>query len=187
MADRKEFDQIALCHLDAVYRAAAAMAGPGAVAEDLAQQTLLNAFRRFDRFRRGTNCRAWLLAILRNLWFDTLRHRKVVGPVAPLDEQYLAAPEAADDPPWTDANDLLEHFADDQVIEALLELPDAQRLALFLVDVEQLSQEEAAEVLDVPVGTVKSRASRARAALRGRLKARARDLGLTKDGHDAGT
>ena len=185
MADRSDFEKAAMCHLDAVYRAAVAMCGHGDGAEDLAQQTFLKAWQRFDRFKVGTNCRAWLFRILRNLWIDTLRHRKVVGPVMPLEEGRIAAGESKPRTAWTDARDLIENFADEQVIGALLELPDDQRLTLYLVDVEELSQEEAAGILDVAVGTVKSRSSRARNALKDRLTERARELGLTKDGHDA--
>ena len=78
---------------------------------------------------------------------------------------------------WTNAEDVLENFADDDVRRALGELPDDQRLTLFLVDVEGLSQGEVAEVTGVPAGTVKSRTSRAREALKRKLMAYAKDQG----------
>lgn len=179
MADRSDFESEALVHLDAVYRAAWSLCRQRAQAEDLVQATYLKALQRFDTYRPGGSCKAWLLRILRNTWFDELRHRKVVGPTVSADEMPLPGPEEAEPLVWTDAADLLENFSDHQVIEALRELPDAQRLALFLADVEQMPLEEAAEVMGVAVGTIKSRTSRARAALKGRLQAHAEDLGLT--------
>ena len=89
-----------------------------------------------------------------------------------------AGPPHAEEPVWTSAKDVLENFSDDEVRRALGELPDDQRLTLFLVDVEGLSQEEAAEITGVPAGTVKSRTSRARETLKQRLMDHAVDLGL---------
>jgi RNA polymerase sigma-70 factor (ECF subfamily) len=180
MADRKEFEAVALPHLDAVYRAAYALCGRHAEAEDLLQTTFLRAWRRFDSYEPGTNCRAWLLRILRNRWVDVLRHRRVAGPTAPLPDDLAAEPPGRPEPSWSDAEDVLKRFSDEQVIAALRELPDEQRLALFLLDVEGLTQEEVADVLEVAVGTVKSRTSRARRALRERLLDRARDRGWTE-------
>ena len=178
MADRNEFETIAMPHLNSVFRAAFALCGRADQAEDLAQTTVLKAFERFASFRVGTSCRAWMLRILRNTWIDSLRHRKVVGTVLAVDEALVAAPAEAGKTTWSNAADVLENFSDEQVIKALAELPDDQRLALFLVDVEDMSHDEAAEIMNVAVGTVKSRTSRARAALRDRLRAHAEDLGL---------
>jgi RNA polymerase sigma-70 factor (ECF subfamily) len=179
MADAREFERVAMPHLDAVYRAAYALSGRAGQADDLAQATFLKALERFDTFRPGTNCKAWLLRILRNTWIDRLRHLKVVGTTVPAEEALLAEPPHAETTTWSDPAAVLENFADAQVIAALRELPEDQRLTLFLVDVEEFSQEEVAEITGVAVGTVKSRTSRARAALRGKLEAHARDLGLT--------
>ena len=74
--------------------------------------------------------------------------------------------------------DLLENFSDEQVVRALKELPDEKRLTLFLIDVEQLSQEEVAEIMDVAVGTVKSRTSRARVVLKEKLLSYAKEMGF---------
>lgn len=178
MTDREQFDTAALPHLESVYRAAVALCGRRQDADELVQRTFLKAIERFDSFAPGTNCKAWLLRILRNTWFDELRHRRVVGPTVSADDARLAEPDRSGETTWTDARDLLENFSDEQVIKALNELPDDQRLTLYLVDVEELSHEEAAGVLDVAVGTVKSRTSRARAALKERLEAHARDRGF---------
>jgi len=179
MSDTERFEKAALPHLDAVYRAALALCQDVARAEDLAQQTFVKALSRFNTFHDGTQCRAWLLRILRNTWIDELRHRKVVGTTVPVEEALLAADEASDDSPENfAARDVLEDFSDEQVIRALRELPDEQRLALYLTDVEQMNQDEIAEITNVAVGTVKSRASRARAALKRKLTEHARDLGF---------
>lgn len=178
MADRTEFDEIAMPHLDSVYRTALALSRKPHEADDLTQTTMLKAFQRFGSFRPGTACKPWLLRILRNTWIDALRHRKVVGTVVPIEEGLVGDPSPGEPEPWTEAEDVLERFSDEQVIRALRELPDDQRLTLVLVDVEEMSQEDAAAILDVAVGTVKSRTSRARAALKRKLQAHARDLGL---------
>lgn len=180
MADDRDFQSVAMPHLDAVYRTALALCRNREEAEDLVQATYARALERFASFRAGTNCRAWLLAILRNMWVDELRHRRVAGTPADIAEHPVAA---ADEPPeaspaWTGAGEVLGQFADDEVRGALLELPEDQRLTLMLVDVEGLTLAETAEVLGVPAGTVKSRTSRAREALKRRLMQHAKDLGL---------
>jgi RNA polymerase sigma-70 factor (ECF subfamily) len=187
MADAADFERIAMPYLGAVYRAAVAMCRSADRADDLTQATLLKALERFETFKTGTNCKAWLLRILRNTWVDELRHKRVAGTEVPVREELIAADEqgAAGDQPApgkADVAELLEKFSDQQVIDALKLLPEDQRMTLFLVDVEELAQDEVAQIMQVAVGTVKSRASRARANLRQRLKARARELGFVDRG-----
>ena len=178
MADKSEFENTAIPYVDTVYRTALALSGRQETAEDLTQDTFVKALERFDSFQLGTNCKAWLLRILRNTWIDELRHRKTVGPQVSVNETVLADPEHVQETVWTNAADILENLADEDVIHAMRQLPDEQRLTVFLVDVEQLSHQEVAEITDVAVGTVKSRVSRARTALRQRLLAHATDLGF---------
>ena len=167
-----------MVHLDGVLRAALALCGDSDRAEDLVQETYLKALGRFDSFRPGTNCKAWLVRILRNAWIDRLRHRKVAGAEVSLDESALAGPDDEIPEPWTGADEVLDMFGDEQVIAALQTLSDDQRLALVLVDVEGMAHEDVAEILGVAAGTVKSRTSRARAKLRTLLRQHAHDLGL---------
>ena len=174
----ERFEQLALPNLDNVYRAAVAVCGRCNEADDLTQTTFMKALERFDTFKTGSNCKAWLFQILRNTWIDQLRHKKVVGSVAPLDEALVANEARAEETVWSDAEDLLENFSDDQIIQAMRQLPDDQRLTLFLVDVEQLSQHEVADITGVAVGTVKSRTSRARSELKNRLMPYAKDMGF---------
>ena len=180
MADAKDFENEALAHLDGVYRVALALTGRSDRADDLVQTTYLKALKRFDSFRRGTNCRAWLLTILRNAWLDECRHAGVAGVVIPIEEAVVADAPPPETTHWSNAEDLLENFSDEQVIAAMGELGPEQRLTLFLVDVEGLSHDEVAEITGVPTGTVKSRSGRARERLRQRLFDHARDLGLTE-------
>ncbi len=180
MADRTAFDNIAMPHLDAVYRAAIALCGDPHDARDLVQTTYLKALERFESFQTGTNCKAWLMTILRNNWIDNLRRRKVAGPQLTLNDAIVSEPSQAEEAVWSDASDVLENFGDKDVIRALSELPEDQRLTLFLVDVEELSHEEVAQITGVAVGTVKSRTSRARALLKDKLWAHARDVGLVR-------
>ena len=160
-------------HAATVLRTAQFLSQDETEADDLAQETMVKAFRNLDRFAEGTDVKAWLMTILRHTRIDRLRsaaashverslEQLVVEPAAPADSQVAAShdPEA-----------LLEEFADRQIIAALRALPEEIRWALLLVDVEGMDHSDAAGVLDVPVGTVKSRAHRGRAMLRGALMA----------------
>ncbi len=178
MQIRERFEELALPHLNSVYRAAVAVCRRSDEAEDLTQLTFVRALEHFDAFEPGTNCKAWLFQIMRNLWIDQLRHKKVAGNVVPVDED-LTAPDPSAQTVWSDAEDLLENFSDEQVIEALRRLPEDQRLTLFLVDVEHLNQQEVAQITGMAVGTVKSRTSRARNQLKSHLLSYAKEMGFT--------
>lgn len=178
MADKQEFEEVAMPYLDNVFRMAVTLCRSRPQAHDLTQTTFMKALRQFGSFEIGTNCKAWLLRILRNTWLDWLRHEKVSGTTVPIDETDLIGPPQADVREWNDAKDILDRFSDEQVIDAMCMLPEDQRLAVLLVDVEEMSQEGAAEMLDVPVGTIKSRTSRARLKLKTLLTAHAKDLGI---------
>jgi RNA polymerase sigma-70 factor (ECF subfamily) len=181
LSDTETFEKVALPHLDAVYRAAVALSGRFGDVDDLAQETFLRAFERFELFQTGTNCKAWLLQILRNIWIDRLRKMNVTGRALPLEESLVAEQTGQDDLTWSNSEDLLENFSDEQVINALRQLPEDQRLTLYLMDVEQLSQNEVAEIMGIAVGTVKSRTSRGRAALKRTLASHAKEIGLMRE------
>ena len=187
----RRFYEVAWPLREDVLRTARILVGNVAEAEDLAQDTLLKAFRFLDRFEPGTDrrasARAWLLAILRNTRIDRLRAAaSSVGqvsldalarePAAPAQSVAVAAGEGESDPAA-----ILSAFGDAEIIAALQDLPEEIRWTLLLVDVEQIDQKEAAAVLEVPVGTVKSRLHRGRAMLREALLPHARDLRLVPD------
>jgi len=89
MQTSKRFEQIALPHLDSVYRAAVAVCGRSDEAEDLTQATFVKALERFHTLTPGTNCKAWLFQIMRNHWIDRLRRKKTRGQVVPIKEDLL--------------------------------------------------------------------------------------------------
>ncbi len=154
-----------------VLRAAQIQTGNSAEAEDLAQETLLKAFRSIESFKAGTNIKAWLMTILRNTRIDRLR--TVAGSAKHVSLEELSAEpagpssiEAIDDTAWTNPEVMLAEFADAEVIEALGCISEDLRWTLLLVDVEGMDHQQAAAILEVPVGTVKSRVHRGHAALR---------------------
>ena len=162
-----------------VLRTAGYLARDATEADDLAQETLLKAFRAIGQFDERTNPQAWLMAILRNTRIDRLRARAREAGQLSLDAEAIDVADApvTDAPPDpADPTALLERLGDAELIACLKELSDELRWTLLLVDVEQLALSEAAEVLDVPVGTVKSRLSRGRAMLRERIVARGRTM-----------
>jgi RNA polymerase sigma-70 factor, ECF subfamily len=152
--------------------------GPHAAseAEDLAQETMLKAFRFMDQYRAGSDAKAWLMTILRNTRIDRLRAGAKTSRDVSLDQLELepAATEGAtDDGEAMTPREILEGFSDETVIEALTSLPEEIRFTLLLVDVEGVDHVQAAEALGVPVGTIKSRAHRGRAMLRTKLAGQA--------------
>ena len=163
-------------HMPAVLRTARILCGGNAAeADDLAQEAMLKAFRAIDQFREGTDARAWLLTILRHARVDRVRSAASEAGTVSLDALPQEPPgsPAADEPRREDVVEnpdvVLGEFTDADVIRALARLPEEIRWTLLLVDVEQMDHSEAAEVLHVPVGTIKSRAHRGRLMLRDEL------------------
>jgi RNA polymerase sigma-70 factor (ECF subfamily) len=179
---RKLFEEQAMPHADRVYAAARHLARNPDDASDLLQETMLRGFRFFDQFTPGTNCRAWLMTILYNTFRNGYRRASYVH-VSSSSEEYeraleahsLASPRSGDNPECI----TLEKVMDEQVEAALNGLADDFREVLTLVDIGELSYEEAALALKVPIGTVRSRLSRARAVLRRSLLKFARAQGYT--------
>ncbi len=156
-----EFESAAVPHLNDLYRAALAMFKNPAEAEDVVQEVYVEAWRSFSRFEPGTNCRAWLYKILmhkashhRRKWFRRMKQ-------APLDEALENTLEATPELP--------AGITDEELLGALGRLPETYRDILILADVEEFSYKEISGIQEVPIGTVMSRLSRARAALRREL------------------
>ena len=171
--------------LPTVLRTARVLTGNEPDAEDLAQETMLKAFKAIGQFREGTDVRAWLLAILRNARVDRLRSASAA--TVSLDALDLDPPDrpGQETEDWQaiaqDPERVLNEFSDAEVIDALQHLPEEIRWTMLLVTVEGMDQAEAAGVLEVPVGTVKSRLHRGKTMLRKALLPLARERHVVRD------
>lgn len=155
---REEFNDAALPHLAALLRTATRLCGARDAAEDLVQETYLQAWRSFSRFQPGTNCRAWLYKILMFSHSRARRDQSRRPMVAELDEATQSA--LLFDPQTPDV------LTTASVKAAFESLPEPFRIAVLLVDVEGLTYREAADALAVPIGTVMSRLNRGRRLMR---------------------
>ena len=182
---RAEFEQEALPYLDNLYATALRLTRSASDAEDLVQDTLLKAYRFYDRFEAGTNMKAWLLRILTNTFINryrrSVRERKVFeGAVAkPVGEGVMsrAAMRGLSRP----VEDAQRRILAAEIQAAIDELPDDYRVMVLLADVEELSYKEIAEVVGCPIGTVMSRLHRARKLLQSKLVQQAVQLGIVDD------
>jgi RNA polymerase sigma-70 factor (ECF subfamily) len=169
------FARLLATHQDKLYRVAYRMAGHHEDAQDLLQDALLEAYRSFKRFQRGTYFDKWLYRIMTNTFIDRQRHRKRVGPVESLDAPFSSSEEGGgagrEIPDWTDepSERVLSETFEEPIQAALDALPPEFRMVLILSDVEEFSYEEIAEMMDTPLGTVRSRLHRARAMMRQKL------------------
>lgn len=161
--------------MDSLYGAALRMTRNPADAEDLVQETYLKAYRGFGGFKEGTNLRAWLYRIQTNNYINRYRSKQRKPDetdLADVEDFYLykklgglegaTMGRSAED-------ELMDSFAEHEVIEAVEELSDEYRMAVLLADVEGFSYKEIAEILDIPIGTVMSRLHRGRKKLQQRL------------------
>lgn len=157
--------------MDLVYAVARRMVGHDSRAEDLVQETYLRAFRSFEQYRPGTNCKAWLLTILRSAYIDSTRQKQARGGNHEQLPHDLHAPEERVESPMNPAAfmSVLDVMVDDDIRDAMLQLPDLYREAFVMVVVAELPYKEAAAVLGVQEGTVKSRVFRACQMLKSRL------------------
>lgn len=179
---RLKFEQAALPHLDAVYTVALRLARNPEDAEDLLQETILRAYRFFHQFAEGTNCRAWLLAILYNNFRNSYRRGAREQPAATSEEfnrEVEARSLLADQAQFNPEELLASRMIGRQIELALNAIPAEFREALLLVDVQELNYQEVADVLEVPLGTIKSRVSRGRALMRAALRDFDRTRGKT--------
>ena len=166
---REEFERLIELHSLKLYNTARRIAGNDADAEDLTQETLIKAYVVFDSFRPGSNFSAWLISILTNNYRMLYRRRKLVS-FASWDEMsdYLLEDSESfhNGKRYEPEPVLLQNCYTEELEKALNSLSETLRLTLLLADVEQLSYEETAAALNIPIGTVRSRLSRARAQLR---------------------
>src|SRR5438270_5590754 len=171
---RVRFEEEALGLSDQVYRVARRLAGSREEAEDLVQQTYERAFRSWKQYTPGTNLRAWLLRILTNLNIDKGRRQQRTPQTTSLDNEagdyYLynkLESQVPDENP--DEERVLEKLSQDSIVDALAEVPHDFRDVIVLVDIGEFSYADAAQILDVPIGTVMSRLHRGRRILKKNL------------------
>lgn len=178
-AGDETFQADAVPYLDVLYRFAFQLTHDVQTAEDLVQETMLKAYRSWSQYRSGTNLRAWLFTILRNTFLTQRRDwQERVRKVKMHDvEEYaiLGAGQEADP-----EGDFFDRLVDDEVLQAIAELPPHYREALLLSDGEGLKYHEVAEVLGVQLGTVKSRLFRARQILQRQLYGYALEMGYLR-------
>ena len=172
--DRVRFEEEALQLSDQVYRVARRIVGSREEAEDLVQQTYERAFRSWRQYTPGTNLRAWLLRILTNLNIDRGRRQQRTPQTTPIDSEagdYFLynklESQLPDENP--DEERVLERLSQDSIVDALAEVPHDFRDVVVLVDIGEFSYADAAQILDIPIGTVMSRLHRGRRILKKNL------------------
>ena len=178
------FERDALVFIDQLYSAAMRMTRNPQDAEDLVQETYAKAFAAFHQFRAGTNLKAWLYRILTNAYINTYRKRQrqpIQDPHEQIEDWQLARAETHTASGLKSAEmQALERLPDSDVKDALQQIPEDFRLAVYLADVEGFAYKEIAEIMGTPVGTVMSRLHRGRGQLRTLLADYARERGLSR-------
>jgi RNA polymerase sigma-70 factor, ECF subfamily len=168
--DRVRFEEDALALSDQVYRVARGVSRSKEEAEDLMQETYARAFRSWQSFQPGTNLRAWLLRILTNLNIDRGRRAQRTPDSQPLEEgDYFLYNRLEAATGETEEERVLQRLSQDHVAEALAAVPHDFRDVLVLVDIGEFSYADAAQILDIPIGTVMSRLHRGRRILKQEL------------------
>ncbi|MBO0720532.1 MAG: sigma-70 family RNA polymerase sigma factor [Blastocatellia bacterium] len=159
---RKLFEQEAVCHLETLLRTAARLVTPSTEAEDIVQETYLRAWKHFGTFETGTNCRAWLFRIM----FNVIKSRASRKSQMLTDQLVEKMEEGARSSSNVISFDPLKTIEGHEMLKAVRLLKEDYRAVLWLIVVDEFSYQEAAGILNIPVGTVMSRLHRARNGLR---------------------
>jgi RNA polymerase sigma-70 factor, ECF subfamily len=168
--DRVRFEEEVLELADQVYRVARRLVNTREEAEDLVQETYVRAFRSWQTYTPGTNLRAWLFRILTNLNIDRGRREQRAPEIEPMEEgDYFLYNRLEEDGVGDDEERIVERLSQDGIVQALSALPHNFRDVVVLVDIGEFSYQDAAQILDVPVGTVMSRLHRGRRLLKQEL------------------
>jgi RNA polymerase sigma-70 factor (ECF subfamily) len=175
----KDFETEAMPFINLLHNYAYRMTGNQLDADDLVQETYLRAFRFFHKFEKGTNCKAWLFRIMKNLFINKYRkNQKEPGKVDYNDVENFFDSIKSDRIESTDLQEkLFSNLLDDDMVNALNSLPDDFKTVVILCDIEGLSYEEIAEFVQCPIGTVRSRLHRGRKLLQQKLLGYAKDKG----------
>ncbi len=176
---QRDFQREAMVHIDSLYNFALRMTGDAEDANDLVQETYMKAYRFFDSFEKGTNCKAWLFRILKNSYINKYRKESKEPDKIDYDEIkefYHSVKHSS-----LDSNDMQEkmfgELLDDEVARALESLPEDFKEVVQLCDIEGFTYEEIANMVDCPIGTVRSRLHRGRKILREKLMEYAKQHG----------
>lgn len=183
---RDEFEREAIPHMSALYTFAVRMTRDEDDASDLVQETYLKAYRFFDKFERGTNCKAWLFRILKNSYINRFRKSSKAPDTVEYDviEEFYDTIRDSSVETSVLEEQVFSQALDDEVSAALNRLPDEFRTVIILCDIENFTYEEIAEFIDCPIGTVRSRLHRARKILAAQLASYARERGFEVDSED---
>lgn len=162
-----DFEREAVPHMDSLYNYAIKMTGDSDDASDLIQDTYLKAFRFFDKFEQGTNCKAWLFRIMKNTFINS--YRKSAKEPDKVDyedvENFYENIKASNTDSAHLEKDIYDNLLDDELSQAITSLPEDFRTVVILADIEGFTYDEIADFIDIPVGTVRSRLHRARKML----------------------
>ncbi|MCA1802831.1 MAG: sigma-70 family RNA polymerase sigma factor [Rhodothermaceae bacterium] len=180
---QQDFEDEMLPHLDAIYNFALRLTTDPNDAEDLVQDTIVKAFRFFNSYEKGTNAKAWLFRILKNSYINNYRKKSKQPHQVDYDEiSTFYETIRSEQSNTTDMEDIMYgQLLDDDVTRALERIPEDFRTVVLLCDVEGFTYEEIANMLDVPIGTIRSRLHRGRNLLRAQLVEYADKRGYTND------
>lgn len=178
-----EFEQEAMPHMDALYNFALRMTGDPEDADDLVQETYLKAFKFFDKFEKGTNCKAWMFRILKNSFINDYRKTSKEPDKVDYDDiqNFYETIKSSDVKTQHVQEDVFSQLLDDDISKAITNLPEDFRTVIILSDIEGFTYEEIADFVDCPVGTVRSRLHRARKMLYASLYDYAKDKGYIEN------
>jgi len=187
MGARENFTNDAMQYAPQLFATALRMTRNKADAEDLVQETFLKGWRAFDSYQQGTNLRAWLFRIMTNTFinkYNSQQRRPQETELDEVEELFLFRRMGAFDQSkmsQSAEDQMLELFTDDEVKNAIEELPETFRIPVLLSDIEGFSYKEIAEMLEVPIGTVMSRLHRGRKAMQKMLYEYAKERGLVDE------
>ena len=177
------FEKEFLPHADALYNFAYHLTYEADDANDLVQDTFLKAWRFINSYQEGTNAKAWLFKILKNSFINEYR-RKKVRPIEVDYEDFVAYQDAEDVKQIGNLDlrhEIFQGMLGDEMTKALNDLPVDFRTIILLCDIEEFSYEEIAKIIDIPIGTVRSRLFRARNMLKDQLREYAKSLGFKEN------
>lgn len=180
---QKDFDEEIIPHMDALYNFALRLTTDPNDAEDLVQDTIVKAYRFFSSYEKGTNAKAWMFRILKNSFINN--YRKTSKKPSQVDYDEVSSYYESIRAERTETSDLenlmFREMMDDDLSTALKRLPEDFRTVVLLCDVEGYTYEEIANMLDVPIGTIRSRLHRGRNLLKTELLEYAKKRGYTGD------